>query len=874
MRFRPLVTTVAVAALVGAVTIPIHAKLNPAQSAEPAAIPTPEEYFGFEMGTAGRLASFPDIEEYFQLVDDESSEVEYEVVDQTTLGNDYPILRLSSEENLGRLDEILDINERLSDPRVIAEEAADANMPPAAYARDLAAQSVPVYYVEGTLHATEVGNTQALVDIVHRLATEDSDFTDQVLDNTVVLIVPSANPDGQHLVLDHFNDTAGTRYNRVYPDLYHHYAGHDNNRDWFMFTQQETRTRVRLEQQYRPVAQHYMHQAGQTSPRIWSPAYDEPLSTAIDPITMSSANALGLEVHSDLVAEGRKGAKWDDAYGIFWNADVTGYSAFQGTSTFLTEIASVRDLAYPYRSEEVLPPSDLTMRSVLPYDRKTWTLDQIVEYAKTAAYSGMETVANSAPEWLYNNLYRSNVNDMRWQGGPYAYVVSSDQRDPYAAYDLLRIFDFGRVEMERATSPFRAGGERYPRGSIVIKVRQPMGRWVDQLLRIDEYPDNARKCDECPLIMPYSETTDNIALFMGADADAVEQRFEAQTTPVDEIVPTPQVMPADPGADGVYAVGPESYGLGKFVSGLQSAGITTYRASRAVELAGRTLPPGALLVPASEDGAREVLETASEETGLPVYANAAMPSVPAIELADDTRIGLIRGANNMPGGWMMWMFDQFGVDYEVVSADDYDRLGRKYDTIVLATGVSPETITEGLDPKKNPPEFHWARGVPDGLAKLRRFVRQGGNLVALGDASLTATEALDLPLRDITPYDSDDFNVPGALLEQRYRIGQPAAWGMPRSWPVWYDNDPAFELTGAGAVASTYPRGNDLLVSGYASGSGALANATNVATFDVGEGEATVVGSQITFRTWPRATWTVVTNALYNGAGEEVPTLR
>lgn len=242
-------------------------------------------------------------------------------------------------------------------------------------------------------------------------------------------------------------------------------------------------------------------------------------------------------------------------------------NGYQGTSPYVTELASVEDLAYPYTGDEILPPSDLTMRSTLPYDSKTWTLDQIVEYGKTAAYSGLQTVAQDAPDWLYNNLYRSNVNGMNWNDGPYAYVVSSDQRDPYAAYDLLKIFDFGKVEMRRATRPFRAGGERYPEGSIIIEVQQPLGRWVDQLLRIDEYPDNARKCGECPLIMPYSETTDNIALFMGVDAEPIANRFRARTVAVDGIEPADQTMPADPGADGVYAVGPESYGLGKFISG-------------------------------------------------------------------------------------------------------------------------------------------------------------------------------------------------------------------------------------------------------------------------------------------------------------------
>src|SRR5690606_29665966 len=158
--------------------------------------------------------------------------------------------------------------------------------------------------------------------------------------------------------------------------------------------------------------------------------------------------------------------------------------------------------------------------------------------------------------------------------------------------------------------------------------------------------------------------------------------------------------------------------------------------------------------------------------------------------------------------------DHFGVDYEVVSADDYANLREKYDTIVLATGVTKRTITEGLDPAAYPERFHWARGVQGGLVRLREFVRQGGNLVALGNASLTAAESLRLPLTDVAP--EDGFNVPGALLAQEYDTEQPAAWGMPESWPVWYYNDPAFEVTGDADVASAYPSGDDLLVSGYA----------------------------------------------------------
>ena len=868
LRHKTAVAVTASLALIGLTVSPAVGTLNePPPASKLPGLPTPAEYFGFEMGDEGRLASFADISDYFETIAAESSEVDYEVVDRTTDNNEYPILRLSSEENLGRLDSILAINERLSDPTAMAEEAEAVGVEPEAYARDLAAQTVPVYYIEASIHATEVGNTQALVDVVHRLATDNSEETSRILNNLVVLVVPSANPDGQQMVVDYFNQTAGTEYNRVYPDLYHRYVGHDNNRDWFMMTQKESRTRVALEQKYRPVVQHYMHQAGTNSPRIWTPPYDEPLSPDVDPIAVASSNALGQFVQRDLVAEGLKGVKSDDAYGILWNADVAGYGTFQGTSIFLTEIASARDLAYPYTGDGVLEPVDKTIRSPLPYDSDTWTLKQIVQYAASAAFAGLNTVASDPQSWLMNNLYQINANSLTWEGGPYAYVVPADQRDPYAVYDMMRIFDQGDVEIEQASEAFSAGGQEFGAGSYILRTQQPLGRWVDQLLRIDEYPDSARKCADCPLILPYSETTDNIALFMGVDVAAVEEEFTAETRSVREIRQERIRMPRPPAAGGAYVLAAESYGLGRIIDALQDAGVDAYRATEAVSAGGQEFAPGALLVPAAEPRARQTLTRAVRETSLPVYATDTLPATGAIQLAEKTQVGLVRGANNMPGGWLMWMMDQFGTNYEVVEAEDYADLAGQFDSIVLAPGITTDRLVTGLDTSKYPEEFAWAAGVPDAPQKLAEFAEQGGNVLALGSASQTAAAAMNLPVENITPQDRDAFTIPGALLAQDYDTAQPAAWGMPASWPTWFNNDAAFRLTGEGTTVSSYPAEGNPLVSGYALGAETLNGATNIASFDVGEGQVTIAGGHITFRTWPRASWTVVTNAIYNGAG-------
>ncbi|WP_395109707.1 M14 family zinc carboxypeptidase [Actinomadura sp. SCN-SB] len=873
MLRRPSVgrtTRVLAAALTSAalVAVPLHSDAvgvgsAVTRTAPGSTIPAPKDFFGFAMGTTGKLAGFDRIKQYFRLIGDRSDRVDYKVVDKTTMNNDYPVLFISSPRNLRDLGRIVKDNQRLATPGISESEA-----------RRLSERSKPVYLIEGSLHSTEVGNTQALVDIVHRFATEKSAYTDNVLDNVVLMVIPSGNPDGQHMVVDHFNKTEGTPYNRVYPDLYHKYVGHDNNRDWFMFTQRETRTRVRLEQTYRPVAGHYMHQAGTGNPRIWAPPFDEPLGNGVDPITIQSANSLGQSVVRDLVAGNKKGVQTDDAYGIFWNADVSGYNSFIGTSLFLTEIASVRDLALPFKSSDGRPLGSQTksMRNFLPYDSDTWTLEQIVDYAKTAAYAGMKYIADNHESWLYNNLYRTTKNGTALPdiqpGTPEAYVIPAGQRDPFAVYEMLKVLEFGLVDIQQAKKAFTAGGKTYPAGSYVLRTRQPLGRWIHQLLQADDYPEqSARKCADCPLIMPYSETTDNLGMLLGVDVEPIDKPFTASLRKVAKVVPQPVTMPANP--RGAYLVAPESYGVAHVLSRLQKAGVPVFRSGETFKAAGRTFAPGTVVVPPTH-AARQALQSVAAGTGIPVYGTDSMPKVDGFTLKPGTRVGLIRGANNMPGGWMTWMLDQYGIDYTVVGADDYADLRGKYDTIVLADGVSRNTIVNGLDPAKNPPQFAWARGVgEEGWNKLGDFVSGGGNLVAIGSGSETARQLLNLPVQNATPTDRSEFSAPGALLRASYKPDVPAAWGMPEKWPVWFNQDAAYRVTGEATVASTYPGDGDLLASGYAHGTEALGGLANVVSFDVGKGHATLAGSEITFRSWPRVTWPIVINSIYHGPSKE-----
>jgi hypothetical protein len=852
MRHRRLVVGLA-AACIGLVPATAHAQ----------SIPTPEQFYGFKMGTEGKLPSWGKTKEYFKLIGDRSPKADYFVAGKTTENDDYPYLIISSAQNMGRLDQILEANNRLAEAKGLTQEAA----------AELAGQTKPVYLIEAMMHSTEVGNMPAIVDIVHRFATENSPYTREVLKDAVIVVIPAANPDGWRKVVDYFDQTANTSFARTYPDLYHHFAGHDDNRDWFLFTQKETQMRIDLTQRFNPVVEHFMHQQGANGSRIFMPPWAEPVSPNLDPIAHESGNALGLEMGKYLTADGYKGVQHSmgtqNSYGIMFSADVATYTSWRGASLVLTETAGQRDLAYQYNSQNPLGPQGRSMDVPDPYRGTTWTLEQASEYAKAALYAGVRSVARNHQDWLVNTLYKTTSKTLNGTDAPYAYVLPAGQRDPYAVYETLHTLELADVKIERATAPFTANGKSYPAGSYVLRTQQRMGRFLNQILDNAEYPQWARPCSTCPLTMPYSEFTDSVPIFFGLQSEAVPSAFTVATEPVTTVMPEPVLLPAAPPATGAYLVAPGSYGLAKLLGGLQKWDVPTFRAGAAFSAGGKDYAPGTVIVPPTAR-ARMVLEETAKATGIAVGAVDTIPDVAGFKLKPGTRIGLIRGANNMPGGWLMWLFDHFGMEYEVVKTSDYDKLDALYDTIVLAPGVTRARIVSGLDTTRYPAEWAWLGGAGEaGWSKLAAFVTGGGTLLGLGSASETAQQLLNLPIQRVAT--TQPFTIGGSLLRETYDPTVPAAWGLKPDGATYFNNDRAWNVSDPNAqIAGAYPGTGSMLASGYEVGAEQLRGKADVVSLKAGQGNVTVVGSQNTFRSWPRALWPLVANTVYHGPSSAV----
>jgi hypothetical protein len=371
-------------------------------------------------------------------------------------------------------------------------------------------------------------------------------------------------------------------------------------------------------------------------------------------------------------------------------------------------------------------------------------------------------------------------------------------------------------------------------------------------------------------------------------------------------------MPPSPGW--AYLVSPGSNAGFLAFSRLQKAGVPVFRAATEISTGASQFAPGTWIVPPTRDAAR-VLEGVAKETGLPVGSADRAVAVDGFRLKAPTRVGLWKAANNIPAGWLMWLFERYELNHQLISSVDFDAdLSDKYDVIVLPSGTSRGRIVDGLSSSRHDESWRWAYGVgEDGWEELRDWVSAGGTLVAIGSAVETARQLFDLPIEAVLPQrggsNANDtlrasqanqtlqeafqsparlidtlrtrvvdptslFYCPGSLLKQEHNPRHPVAFGMPESWPVFFESDQAYRLLPSfdirAEVVSRYPDEEEMAASGWLLGDELLRNQANVVSFEVGEGTVVTLGSQIDFRAQTRGTFKLLFNAMVQGPAERV----
>src|SRR5262245_37939001 len=438
--------------------------------------PTPSEFLGLEVGADRKLADYRQIAKYFQALKAASPRVEIQVLGKTTLDEDMFMAVISSEENIKNLKNIKDVAKRLADPRGLSD----------AEAAKLAHEGKLVLLVTCNIHSTEIGASQMAMEWAHALSTATDPATVKRLNEVVLLLVPSLNPDGQIMETEWYHKNLGSKFegSRM-PWLYHHYVGHDDNRDWYMLTQKETRAMTRaVYKEWFPQVWLDEHQMGSNGPRIFVPPYADPVDITIHPLVWREVNVIGTNMALRLEQNGKSGVIYGFSYDAYWPGGTKNTAWYKNISGLLTEVASAR-MATPIE----LPAGELAggRKGLVEYGAQTnfpnpwpggkWRLRDIMDYERIASDALLESCSDRREDFLRDMVARARAAIATFAPTD-AYRIPAAQRDHPAAMRLARLMDEHGVEVKAADS-----------GDVWIPLAQPYGRFVEEMFSEQRYPE-------------------------------------------------------------------------------------------------------------------------------------------------------------------------------------------------------------------------------------------------------------------------------------------------------------------------------------------------------------------------------------------------
>jgi hypothetical protein len=479
-----------------------------------AAPPTPSQFLNLKIGDDRVLADYKQISSYFHELEKDSPRVKVETLGKTTLGEPMIMAVISSEANMRSLPRIREIATKLADPRGLSDAQIDA----------LVHEGKSIALVTCNIHSSEIASSQMAMEWAYALATANDAATTTRLDNVVLLLVPSLNPDGQTMITDYYRKYLGTKYEggRL-PWLYHHYVGHDNNRDWFMLTQVETQNLSHaIYHEWHPQIFVDEHQMGTDGPRMFIPPFADPVDPDVHPLIWREANLIGTNMAYRLEQQNKAGLIYGYSFDAYWLGGTRNTGWWKNITGLLLETASAR-IASPIE----IDPSELrggtkglidykaTVNHPHPWKGGTWRMRDIIDYERIASDAMLETCSERREDFLRDVATRARAAVDAYPGE--SYMIPGGQRNQAAAKKLVSLMIEHGVEVREAN------------GNYWIPLAQPYSKFVIEMMEPQRYPEVRLQAGK-EILRPYDVATWTLPLAMGVEVERTMQtpRSEAQ----------------------------------------------------------------------------------------------------------------------------------------------------------------------------------------------------------------------------------------------------------------------------------------------------------------------------------------------------------
>jgi len=835
------------------------------QIAEAQKVTSPEEFFGFQLGSDRKIARWDKIVHYFEMLQRESGKIKVIDMGPSTMGHPFLLVIISSEENLANLDRLQQVNATLSDPRGVAE----------AEIKKLIKEGKAVMCQSMSLHATEIGGTQMAPELTYDLLSRGDEETQRILDNVIFFMIPSFNPDGQIMVTDWYNKTLGTEYEGTgLPWLYHKYVGHDNNRDGDFLNMIESVYAAKiLYRDWVPQAYIDHHHMGSSGARFYIPPYCDPIRPYADPLIWREHSWYGAHIAYKLEESGKSGilnAAQFPGWGHFGWHWIT---PFHNIAGMLTESASAQLASPLYIHPEQLrggsrqfPKYEAQTTFPNPWPGGWWRLRDIVEQKKISAWALLDLAARNKETVLWNAYLKAKRQTERGaKGRPKAYVIPINQHDPLTVIKMINTLLLSGIEIKQANKEFRVANAVYPKGSFVITLAQPKMGLIRNLLGRTFYPENewTMREDGTPL-RPYDLATHTMNEFMGVNVDPINEEAKGDF----------QILTGQIQVSGKVETGGAGYVLDgrlnasfKAVNLLLENGIAVQRIDKPTS----GLNPGDFIV---YKGPEAVLKDVAEQTGVD-FVSLENKINKGIHELKKPRVGMYQRyyGGNMDEGWTRFLLEMFAFRYTSLMDAEIKKgnLNAKYDTIILPQD-SPGMIMGEIPPRYRrfisavPPEYRSGIGQ-EGVAALKEFVEKGGILVTLGEASSFAIEKFGLGVRNVVEnLGSKEFFCPGSTLKVKFDNSHPLGYGMPSEGFVVFSSSQAYAVTSS-QNSEQYEsvvryQDKDILQSGWLIGEDHLAKMPAMINVKHGKGQVVLIGFRTQNRCQTHGTFKLLFNTM------------
>ncbi len=763
--------------------------------------PSPKSVLGFHPTDDKKIADWTQISGYFAKLDAASNRVMVREIGKTTLGKPMIVAFISSPDNIKNLEKYRRINAKLADPRNVKNEELEY----------LIKSGRTVVSISCSIHSTEIVASQMSMNLAYDLATTNDDATKEILSNTILLLIPSSNPDGIDIVANWYRKTLGTKSEGTSPpELYHHYAGHDNNRDWFMLNLKETQAITKLFwQEWFPQIVYDVHQMGQTGPRFIIPPFFDPPNPRISPLILREVGLVGYKMAADLQAKNIAGVATNTTFDTWWHGGFRSAPYYHNSIGILSEAASA-DLMSPVTiTKEQMQRSRATRGLSSPLERATshpdpwdggvWRPADINEIEMTASRALLQIAAKFRPRYLRNFYEIGKANLIASGNDPEAFVITAGQPNAETVSRLLEILMWQGIEVHQMTRELLVKHEKssvefheIPLGSFVVFVNQPQKNNVLSLFEKQVYPNRLQANGEAEA--PYDVAGWTLPLQMGVETAEI---WDIQD-------------------------------FDKYRGTLKKIG-NINQARGVLNLTAASMPFGKLPNP----------------------------------LKSNPKIGLYKPfISSMDEGWTRLVFDNFQIPYTSISDLDIRRGNLNFDAIILPAD-GENTIVKGLSAERYPEEFTGGIGEA-GIENLKKYVENGGKLICFDDSCALIIKRFNLPMKNVlNGLKRNEFYNPGSIVKLEVDTFNPLAKGLRRETPAYFISSSAFEITDSIKVKTIAKyAAKDALLSGWMLGEKYINGRTALAETNYGKGKIVLFAFRPQHRGQAFATFPFIFNAV------------